>query len=215
MTRLTHFAGNGVPAVYAFIFLLIFALLFPPKSLAMNTYRVGEIVVGESYNELMKTWNKHNFSLWVGIADSGEEYVLFSGDTGIGEVTVAMPYTAERVGTIERLLVTAQEWVNISKKGRADTDKVLGCFQGIHLPCERGGMPHVENLMGLRFYASNEGQESSLIIYLFDQSNSFKRATIHLGPSEIGALIKNLRQLASALDKARETASKQHLFKKP
>ena len=213
---LVTFAGSRGPKTCAMIFLLASIWLLPSEAFSMNTYRVEEEVTGESYSEVMKAWHARKFSMLVGVTDSGEEYVLFNSDTGLGEATVAMPYAEAEISTIEQLLVTAQEWATIAKKNHADTEKVLGCFPNAQfLICEKEGMPYGENQIGLRFYARNKGQQRSLIIDMADQSNRYKRATIYFGPLEMAALTRNIRQIGHALSKARETARKQHLFMIP
>ena len=127
-----------------------------------------------------------------------------------------MPYTNEEIASMERLLNTAQEWVAVAKKNHADVDKALGCFPDAEqLTCSKDGQAHGENQMGLRFYAEDDGKESSLIIDLMDQSSRYKRATIYLGKNEIVILRRNLAQLESALANARETEKKRPLFKSP
>jgi transposase len=45
-------------------------------------YRVGDVVVGESYNDFLKRWIKRSFSIWAGIETSGDEKLVFEADTG-------------------------------------------------------------------------------------------------------------------------------------
>lgn len=69
--------------------------------------------------------------------------------------------------------------------------------------------------MGLRFFSSEQGQQSRLIVDLIDQNNQFKRATIYFNPLQISALLHNLKQVPATMGIARNNESKQELFTTP
>jgi hypothetical protein len=200
--------------MYMIIFIVTTVCLGPNYSLAMNSYQAGDTVIGEEYNETLKTWVDRGFSMWIFVDEGGEEYLSFSGDTGIGTATVSGPYNQTEVDKIEKYLLISKEWALVAKKNRVDTSKALGCYpDATFLTCERDGVPHGENQMGLSFFASNDGQRSRLIIDMADQRNMYKRATIYFELPEIDALTKNVRLIRETLNKAKETASKQNLFR--
>ncbi len=202
---------------HALILLLVTWICFAPTSAScLNSYQVGEAIEGETYSEATKAWNKRELSLWVGIDSSGEEFVLFSAEGGIGEVNVWMPYASGEVAKIEKLLIKATEWINIARSNRVDTSKVLGCFPDAqYLICERDGTPHGRRQLGIRFFAINDGQTSGVIFDMADGDNQFRRATIQFGPTEIEKLLQSLHKVEHTFKKARDMAKKQDLFTAP
>lgn len=200
--------------MYVIILFVMTVCLGSNNSLAMNSYQAGETVIGEEYNEILKTWVDRSFSMWIFVDEGGEVYLSFSGDTGFGTATVSGLYDQAEVDKIEQYLLTSKEWALVAKKNRVDTSKALGCYPDARfLTCERDGVPHGENQLGLRFFASNDGQRSRLIIDMADQRNRYKRATIYFELPEIDALTKNVRLIRETMNKAKETASKQKLFR--
>lgn len=199
--------------------LTILSGIMTTPAFSMNLYRVGDEIAGESYNELMQKWLSRNLTVRVGIDERGQEYMVFIGETGYGEAAVYVPYNDDEVEPLKRMLTQSKDWVSVAKHNRADTDKALGCFpEETFLPCQMSGVPGAENQMGVRFFATHDGQLSRLILDLADQNNRYKRAAIYFDQQGIDKLIKAAQQLGPALARAKETARKQHLFdlnKKP
>lgn len=204
---------------YIYIFLTFFALACLPPSPAAGTslYSVGDVVVGESYNDFSKRWIKRSFSISFGVETSGDENLVFEADTGLGEAHVWPHRTAkENVERLERMLIIAKEWSSIARRNHADTSKALGCFSNHDDDiCEEFGHPNHQNQMGLRFWSANEGQQTSLVIELIDQNNQFKHETIYFDSPQISALLENLKQLPVAMKKAKAASAKQDLFAIP
>ena len=91
---------------YSFVFLCFVGLAFLlPAPAAASFYRVGDVVVGESYNAFSKSWMKRSFSIWVGVATSGDEELAFEADTGLGEANIVpLPPTPRDIQRKENLL---------------------------------------------------------------------------------------------------------------
>ncbi|MEO7862992.1 MAG: hypothetical protein ABIU05_21650 [Nitrospirales bacterium] len=197
---------------YACLSLFAVACLLPSPAAGTSLYQVGDVVVGESYNDFWKQWMKRSFSILVGV-----EELVFEADTGLGEAHVSPQHTPEEnVERLERMLVIAKEWSRIAKHNHADTSKALGCFSNHDDDiCEKYGGPNHQNQMGLRFLSGNEGQQASLIIELIDRGNQFKHETIYFDSHQISALLKNLKQMPAAMKKAKQASAKQDLFTIP
>jgi hypothetical protein len=194
---------------------LLSAVFFSPMTSFAIEYQAGAVVVGKSYNEILRTWVKRDFSLWVYVNDGGKEWVEMKGDSGLGQVQVDMFYEKEGIDHLRRMLTTAIEWTDIARSNRADTSKALGCLPLAEYVCDNPGVPDGVNQMGLSFWSTANGQRSSLIADMIHHNNKFKRAEIYFDAAQIPSLINNLEQLEPAITKARETRKKQHLFTLP
>lgn len=188
--------------------------LMPSQAVyAFNIYRVGEVVVGREYNEVWKRWLNKKFTIWVGVDEDKKEYIFFKADTGLGDATVSMDYTAESKDKLENAILKAIEWSEVARKNNADATKSLGCFgYDAYSRCERGGEP-TTNQMVLSFFAANGGKQTDLIVRLVDRDNQFVKASIYIEPLEVKKLLQAVRGIDSTFKKARDTANKQDLFK--
>jgi hypothetical protein len=67
--------------MYEIILLVTSVCIGPHYALAMNGYQAGDKVIGEEYNEILKTWVDRSFSMWIFVDEGGKGYLSFSGDT--------------------------------------------------------------------------------------------------------------------------------------
>ncbi len=67
--------------------------------------------------------------------------------------------------------------------------------------------------MGLRFFAANWGAQTNLIINIVDRNNQFIKTEIYFDPPAMRKLLNNIGYIDGTLKKARDTASKQELFR--
>lgn len=180
---------------------------------AFNIYQVGSVVIGQEHNEVWKRWFDKKFSIWVG-AHRKDENLIFKAETGLGDATVTVNYTKAVRDKLERAVTKAIEWSEVAKKNQADTTKGLGCFgNDLYGICEKDGNAFEENQMGLSFFAANGGKQTNLVIDIIDDGNQFIKATIYIDLPQMKQLLGNIQSIETAMKQARETASKQNLFK--
>jgi hypothetical protein len=203
------FKRCGYPIVIALGFLI-------SPSHAMNLYRAGEVVVGESYNEVSKTWTKRELSVWAGVDTSGREVLTVRGDSSLGVVEVRVPFERKTVKHLEQLLTAAKEWAKTAEKTRAGTPNVLGCLPLKSWLCDVPGVPDIVGQMGLTFWSTNDSQRTSLIVDLVDgNSRCCKRIQIYVEVGRISSMIYNVKQLDSAMKKAKENFRQQQPLTAP
>lgn len=194
---------------------IVLCLLFANNAQAYNVYRVGEVIKGKEYNDVLKWWIERDFSIWVGINDGGYKHILFKAETGLGDATVALAYSITLRNEFGSLIEKAIEWSDVARKNNADTTRGLGCFGGLYRDphCEETGATSKENQLGLSFFAAQGGQQTNLIINIVDEDNEFLKASLYLNPLEMEKLLINMHQIEEAFEKATETLEKQELFK--
>ena len=199
------------------VFVLLFsviAIIYASDAPAFNIYQVGKEVMGQEHNEFLKRWIDRKFSIWVGIDEKKTEYILFKADTGLSDATVMVKNTKATRDNLEQTVAKAIKWAEVARENQADASKPLGCFgndfDGI---CAKYGHAYDENQIGLSFYAANDGLQTNLILSIIDRDNQFIKVNIYLDLSEMKQLLGNIQAIESVLKKARETSSKQNLFK--
>jgi len=199
--------------LYGFVvFVIVF--IFSPNADAFNIYRAGDVIVGQEYNDVLKSWFDREFSIWAGKSENGTEYLVFKGDTGLGDATVWVldsPYLRKK---LKKALEKAIEWSDIARESQADTSKNLGCFgSGKFGICEVNRSSLKKNQMGLSFFATNGGKQTNLIITMIDTDNQFTKATIYFDLLQMRNLLKAFKGIETAFEKARKTERDQELFK--
>lgn len=193
---------------------LSFLLAFTTSAMGFNTYRAGEFVTGQEYNETLERWIPRTFSIWVGVSEQGREYIFFQGETSLKPATVQARYKTATVKKLKDLLNKALEWSEVARENKADTSQKLGCFgDDRYSSCENSGNAYEKNQMGLSFFASREGQQTNLIIDMIDGSNQFIKTEIYFDPPQIRQIAQAAEQIKAKLDKAHEMAGKKDLFK--
>ena len=215
--------------------LLIAAVLIviPFNVQAMNTYRVGDVIVGREYNDALDKWFDRNYDIWIGVNDRNIEFIFFKAETGLGTATVGKLYNLDLRTQLEGFVQKAIEWAKVAKKNKADTTKGIGCFGPVsrdrlgslfgpatrtksHTDSCNGksfGEAYEQDQIGFKFFATNNGQQTNLIISLIDRENQFIKTTIYLDFPAMIKLQENIKLIDEALEKARATAQKQDLFK--
>jgi len=194
--------------------IFVFASLLSTESNAFNIYRVDNVVVGKTYNELLDRWLENDFSIWVGVSERGNEVLLFKGEAGFGDATVTARYTADLQGHLEEAVSKAIKWSAIARDNKADTSRGLGCFGGASDDiCRKRGNAYDENQLGMSFFANNGGKQTDLILDLIDRDNQFIKTDIYLNTEKMKQLLEVVRHIPGRFKKARETAKKQDLFK--
>ena len=191
----------------------LMAVLVSPVANAFNIYRVGEIVEGRSYNDLMKRWSKRGFSIWVGISESKTPYIFFKGDTGINTASVSVIDSVEVRDKLFSDVAKAISWSEIAKSNNADTSKRLSCFGSDPYDLCRDGGAFDTNQMSLSFFSANGGKQTDLIIKIIDRDNQFYKESIYLDQKAMNKLLSVIERIDDAMAKARETLNKQDLFK--
>jgi len=207
--------GLKVSHVMAFVLSICLSLLCGlPKAQAFNIYRVGDEIVGQEYNEVWKRWFDKKFSIWVGVSDNNTEYILFKGETGLGDATVMVENTKATRDKFKKAVTKAIEWSGIAKKNQADTSKSLGCFgRDSYDLCEKNGSAFDENQMGLSFFAANGGKQTNLVVSIVDRDNQFIKTTICIDVPEMTKMLNVVEKIEVEFQKARKTSKDQKLFK--
>lgn len=55
---------------YFIVFVFLTANLLAAENLyAFNIYQVGEVIIGQEYNDVWEKWFDKKFSIWVGVSD--------------------------------------------------------------------------------------------------------------------------------------------------
>jgi len=184
------------------------------KAHALNIYRVGDEIVGQDYNKVWKRWFDKKFSIWVGVSDNNTEYIFFKGETGLGDATVMVENTKDTRDKLENSVAKAIEWSDIARKNQADTSKSLGCFgRDSYDLCEKNGSAFDKNQMGLSFFATNGGKQTSLVVSIVDRDNQFVKTTIYIDVPEMQQMLNVVEKIEVEFEKARKTAKDQKLFK--
>ena len=194
--------------------LLLSLIVVSNTALAFNIYRVGEVVHGREYNDMLERWIDRDFSIWVGVGDDNNEYIFFEGETGLSKATVMVDNTTSVRGKLEKAVSKAIEWSGVAKKNKADTTKGLGCF-GVdkYGLCEKNSSAFDEGQMSLKFFSANSGSQTDLIVDIIDRDNQFYKASIYIGTSEMKKLLAAVKGIDAAFAKARKTAKDKALFK--
>jgi hypothetical protein len=185
-----------------------------PIAHAFNTYQVGTPVKGREYNDVLKQWFDRTLTIWVGVDAAKTEYLIFTADTGIGQATVLIRGVGNSRKRLRALTSKALEWSDVARKNRTDISKPLGCLgEDEYSLCARNGTAFSENQLGLMFYAAESGAQTDLILSVVDRDNRFKKVTVYLDSAAMRMLLRSLDEVDTALKKARNTQSKQDLFK--
>ena len=192
---------------------VLVAFLHSTSVYADNLYRAREIITGRQYNQALTGSTNRNFSISVGVGGEKDEYIVFQGETGLGDAVVLTKISDELKTKLEKAVQKAIAWSEVARKNKADTNKSLGCFGRWDERCEHDGKAYDENEMGLSFFAANEGRQTDLVITIIDLRNRFFKATIHLDPDEMKKLLQAVQAIDGTLKKARDKAKKQDLFK--
>lgn len=184
----------------------LFALVFATNAQAFNIYRVGDEIRGKEYNEASKKWLNRGFSVWVGIDENNTELIYFIGDSSTsGIATVTVRNSKDVQAKLETAVSKAIEWSEIARKNKADGSKSLGCFGDCS--ADAG------NRMGLTFFAANSGKQTDLVIKMVDVHNESITAFMCVELSEMVKLLQVVRGIDESMERAKDTAGKQDLFK--
>ena len=184
----------------------LFALVFATNAQAFNIYRVGDEIRGKEYNEASKKWLNRGFSVWVGIDEDNTELIYFIGDSSTsGIATVTVRNSKDVQAKLETAVSKAIEWSEIARKNKADGSKSLGCFGDCS--ADAG------NRMGLTFFAANSGKQTDLVIKMVDVHNESITAFMCVELSEMVKLLQVVRGIDESMERAKDTAGKQDLFK--
>ncbi len=182
------------------------AVIFGTNVQAFNIYRVGDEIRGKEYNDASKKWVDRRFSVWVGIDEDKKEFVYFMGDSSTSGVATVMLVNSEDVrAKLETAVSKAIEWSEIARKNKADGGKSLGCFGDCSTDAG--------NRMGFSFFAANSGKQTDLVIKMVDTDNQSITAYMCVELSEMVKLLQVVKGINEAVEKARDSASKQGLFK--
>ena len=142
------------------------------------------------------------------------EYLLFKGETALGDATVMIPSSVEKIEKLQKSVMKAIEWSDVAKKNKADATKSLGCFgSDKYSICEKEGTAFDENQIGLKFFSAKNGNQTNLIVTLVDRDNQFIKSTIYIELPEINKMLNAIKQIETVFKKARKTAKDQKLFK--
>lgn len=124
---------------------------------------------------------KKIFGIWVGVDERNTEYIIFQCETNLGKAKVLVYNSKKTIEKLKNAILKAIEWSDVAKKNSADGTKSLGCFgQDKWDLCEKEGTTFDKNQMGLRFFATNKGKQTNLIISLVDRDNQFIKTSIYL-----------------------------------
>jgi len=188
------------------VLLALFAVVFATNVQAFDIYRVGDEIRGKEYNDASKKWLDRSFSVWVGMDEDNTELVYFIGDSSASGVATVMVRNSKDVqAKLETAVSKAMEWSEIARKNKADGSKSLGCFGDCST--EAG------NRMGWTFFAANSGKQTDLVIKMVDVHNESITAFMCVELSEMVKLLQVVRGIDEAMERARDAASKQDLFK--
>jgi hypothetical protein len=196
------------------ILICLCLLCFLSKAQAFNIYRVGDEIVAQEYNDVWKRWFDKKFSIWVGVNENNTEYILFKGETAIGDATVMVQNSEATRDKLKKAVTKAIEWSGVARKNQADTSKSLGCFGPDEYDlCEKNGSAFEENQIGLSFFAANGGKQTNIVISIVDRDNQFIKTTIYVDIPEMIKMLNIIDKIESEFQKARKTAKDQNLFK--
>ena len=188
------------------VLLALFAVVFAANVQAFDIYRVGDEIRGKEYNDASKKWLDRSFSVWVGIDKDHTELVYFIGDSSASGVASVMVRNSKDVqAKLETAVSKAMEWSEIARKNKADGSKSLGCFGDCS--ADAG------NRMGWTFFAANSGKQTDLVIKMVDVHNESITAFMCVELSEMVKLLQVVRGIDEAMERARDAASKQDLFR--
>ena len=188
------------------VLLALFAVVFATNVQAFDIYRVGDEIRGKEYNDASKKWLDRSFSVWVGMDEDNTELVYFIGDSSASGVASVMVRNSKDVqAKLETAVSKAMEWSEIARKNKADGSKSLGCFGDCST--EAG------NRMGWTFFAANSGKQTDLVIKMVDVHNESITAFMCVELSEMVKLLQVVRGIDEAMERARDAASKQDLFR--
>lgn len=184
----------------------LFAVVFATNVQAFDIYRVGDEIRGKEYNDASKKWLDRSFSVWVGMDEDNTELVYFIGDSSASGVATVMVRNIKNVqAKLETAVSKAMEWSEIARKNKADGSKNLGCFGDCS--ADAG------NRMGWTFFAANSGKQTDLVIKMVDVHNESITAFMCVELSEMVKLLQVVRGIDEAMERARDAASKQDLFR--
>jgi hypothetical protein len=206
---------NRIATKIAMIIAVIFGVsVWSTPSFAVNIYRVGDIIAADSHVKSLNIWRKRNFSIWVGVYESGTRFLMFKSETGLRDADVMVTYDSSIQFELERIVVKGIEWARIAKANKAETEKGIGCLGGDDYEfCKNRGHAFEENQIGFSFLSANEGKQTNLILSLVDQSNQFYNATLYLDVAEMKLLQGLIAKIPEALKKAVQKSKKRGLFK--
>lgn len=169
---------------------------------AFQAHRVGTPVLGRERSDRSDLRIDKQFTLWVGVDESGGEHLLFKVDAAM----VAVSYSQEVRQKLERLVGEAIESADAARKNNADASKLLGCLGSRSKACEKKGSTFRQNQLGFGFVATDGGQQADLVLSLVDRENPFLAATLHVGLPEMKRLLAVVQMIDAALEQARDGA---------
>ena len=174
-------------------------LLFICASANAGSIRVVEgLATGKYYNEVFGSWSIMPISIYV---DEEEKTYIEGGEGFISAVNYLYP--TERIEII-KLLKKALTWMEIAKKEKAEITKALGLSKPY-----RSRQYEIE----LKFWATNEGKQNFVILYITEYNNMFKKIALYLDSSQVGGLIKLLEKVPQTLKELKEQEKKLEIFK--
>ncbi|GEM_PF-1424509 len=179
---------------------------------AFNIYRVGKVIYGKSYDDFRKKWYDTEFRIRVG-ADRGKDFIVFEADSGLGTANVLEQNTGEIRFALTEAVEKALRWTRVAKLNKADASKEIDCF-GLDSTdqCRRSGYARRENEMGFRFYSTNAGRQTYLIITLVDQNNGCDKTVIYLDQRQMRRLRRTIKEIQDSFEQVRKTERDQALF---
>lgn len=178
---------------------------------AMVTKPVGAKVQGQSYNETLRRWIPRAFQMVVGIGQDGTVWLFFDGEASLGTATAETIYSTAERDKLRHAAEKTLEWAKIARDNKTDASRFFSCVGWDAEHCSDGA--YKQNQMGMRFFASNEGQLQYLVLEIIDRRNRFIATTIYLEPDAVRAFLDNVNRLDETVAAAKETTGKKHLFK--
>jgi len=215
---------------YVFFFGIIVILVltffsFQQAYASLNVYHISKEIVGQEYNSISKHWFNRRFSILVGIktnnvfGENNAEYIIFRGEGVLGNAIVMIRNSKFIRDKLEKTIEKAIKWSNIAKKNQVDIQKSLGCFGNVQYGnnqydlCENG-LAYNTNQVGLSFFATNGGKQTSLIISMVDITNQFIKTMIYVNVTGMRNILNTVKNIESKFKEVRRTIKKnQNLFK--
>jgi hypothetical protein len=172
---------------------------------------VEKPIFGREYNDISKRWIDREVDISAGM-DKKWRVIFVLADTGLGLASV-MIYDSPKVRSRLRLAAAkALEWSDVAAKNHAGVSKPLDCF-GIDGFCHRDSLRGDRNQVEFSFWASDDGNSSSLIVDVRDLQSELQRVRIYFGHEQMTDLLRTIDALDDAFAKAKDSAAKESLFK--
>ena len=178
-----------------------------------NRYKAAETINGTAYRTALKEWINIDFIVYVGIDNEGDEYIFFHLSKPIFPVTVNQPYDLDKVKNLKIAIQKAIKWVDVAKKNKADTVKVLGCFgNGADEECKLSGEALKRSQLALKFHSWDNGKVAKLSLSFVDETTNFKTEEINLDIPNMKLFISALNEIEKSMEKARSAKKNEILF---